>query len=302
MHNFKCGKYLTHLGAQFVMGACLLATLNAHAASYNSATGELFLPHIINGSTTLVDVVMQLKPDGTYQINEGTEMQQPFLCLDKFTQATLELVKSATSTTEINSLLACHWNLQITNESYANESRPASSGGGGTWYDSSCSSITVGFFEHLGEITTTVSLQEKNLGCNTTGLLSIANFYNIQTKAFLISRVLINEDVFATEVVLKFGGDNRYELVHYSPSKPAELPVICRTLTIADFDAITVDMKSDEISKKLNCQWNDKRLPQTDPASFSWRDHECNEISITEGVNKQFFEKKTTGCGTFGAH
>ena len=109
MFHFERSQYLSRICFKLILGIYFLSALNAHAATYNPATGELFLPSLINGSTTLVDVIIKLNSDGTYRIKKSTEPKLPFHCPGKFTQATLDLVKSATSTAQVDSLLACNW-------------------------------------------------------------------------------------------------------------------------------------------------------------------------------------------------
>ena len=298
MCYFKCSKYLSRLCSKLLFGCCFLSAFNIYAATYNPATGELFLPALINGSTTLMDVIIKLNPDGTYQIKGGIEPDLPFLCPKKFTAATFELVKSATTSAQVDALLGCQSSLQSTHVNYASESTPASTSA--TWYDSKCSILNIGFNESIEGLDAIASLQENKGGCN--GAMARRSFYDLQSKVFLITRVLMDKNNFATEVVLKFTSDKHYELLNYSLSKPAELPEICHTLTMDDFNAISADMGPDEISKKLNCQWDDSRISDSRYTSFGWRDHECNDITITEGLNKIFSQKKLTGCSTFNGH
>ncbi len=298
MCYFEYSKFLSRLCAQLIFGVCFLSAFNAYAASYNPETGELFLPALVNDSTTLTDVIIKLNPDGTYRIKGGIEPDLPFLCPGKFTEATFELVKSVTTIAQVDSLLGCHSSLQLTHVNYASELNPISTSA--TWYDSECSILNIGFNESIEELDAIASLQESKIGCN--GAIARTNVYDLQSKAFLISRVLIDKNNFATEVVLKFDGDKHYELVNYSLSKPAEPSEICRTLTMDNFNAISADMDPDEVSKKLNCQWDDSRISDSSYIGFSWHDHECNEITIIEGENKTFSQKKITGCSTFGVH
>jgi len=301
MRNIKSINNLTLLLTKLILGICLFFTVNIKAATYNTATGELFLVSLINGSTTLSNITIVLNPDGTYLIKNGTETR-PFLCPDTFTQSTLDSVKLATSSSQVDSLLACNWSFQTTSLSNATESRSAISSSATVWYDTMCSGLVVSISEISGKINTTATLQERKIGCNTNAEFRSANFYDLQSKAFLIGTVLIDNSIIATEVVLKFDSTNHYELINFSLSEQETPSVICRTLIQNDFNSISASMSPDEINEILNCQWKTTRISESTNTPFSWVDHECNKISIVAGKNKSFIQRKTSGCGSFGAH
>lgn len=294
--------YFTHLLALI----CMLSAMSVQAATYKSATGELFLPSLVDGSKTLTDVVIKLKSDGSYNIQSATESKLPFQCPDVFSKATLDLIKSATSTEEIDTLLGCRWSSKTKTSLDATEHSPASTGSSTIWLDSTCSPLVVSISDFSGSPKVQSSaLTQNNAGCNVG--FGFANFYDLNSKVFLITSVVVDNSVIATEVVIKFTGKNRYELINFALTPRTSPPVICRTLTDADFNAISTDMTRDEVSNLLNCQWQHKLISENSTSSlssknYSWIDHECNEILITDRQESiTFSQHKTAGCGSFSA-
>lgn len=293
---------LSYFCTKLLLSLCLLTAVNTQAATYNLESGELHLPFLINGSKTLTDVTIKLSSDGTYQITKSTESTQPYLCPDKFDQTTMDLVKTVDNSSQVDSLLKCNWNLQTTSLTYASEDRPAIRSVSSSWHNSTCSKILVSIGEFSGNTSTSVSLQENRLGCNINTEFSLTNLYNLQSNAFLMNAVIINDKTLATEVFLKFDDKNKYQLIHFSVPEQKGLPVVCRTLTTDDFDAISEEMGPNDINKLFNCQWQTTRISESSNIPYTWADHECNEISIVEGQNKSFLNRRTGGCGTYNAH
>lgn len=293
---------LMHLIAMTTLIFCMTATTHLQAASYNTKTGELFLPSLVNGSTTWTDVTIKLKPDGTFVIQNGTESALPFRCPGVFSEATLDLIRSATSSDEIDTLLGCRWAYQQKQLIDAISSIPEQNNSTFVWQDSKCSSLEFGIGEAsiIGRITTS-TLTLTKADCNTAFNIRIQNhLYDLQSKLFLVVSVAIDNSAIASEVLIKFH-DNKYELISFALRSQAKPPVICRSLSEADFNAVSTDMSSDEVSNILGCQWINKTLtdPQTS-SSYSWRDHECNELSVGGGI-KQIILRQSGGCNSFGA-
>jgi len=284
----------------------MLPATKVGAASYNSATGELFLPSLINASSTLIDVVIKLNPNGTYIIQSGTESTLPFQCPGVFSEATLNLVKLATSTNEIDSLLSCRWNFQTKISLDAIGTFPASTGSSTVWLDSTCSSLVVSINDFSGGPTVqSSSITQNNGGCNTN--MGFNNAYNLNSKVFLIKSVVIDNSTIATDVVIRFTNGNHYELINIVLTPRLTPPVICPTITDAGFNTISTSMTPDEVNSVFNCQWQHKVISGKSTSSsmsknYSWIDHECNEIVMTDGGQSiTFSQNKTAGCGSFGA-
>lgn len=298
--------YLPRLLAVMTSLICMLPMVSVQAAIYNSASGELFLPSLIDGSKTLIDVVIKLKPDGSYILQKGTESKLPFQCPGVFSKATLDLVKSSTSANKIDTLLGCRWSSQRKASIGATQNFPASTGLTTTWIDSTCAPLVVSISDFSGSPKVQSSaITQNNAGCNMS--LGFANFYDLNSKAFLISSVVIDNSIVATEVVIKFTDKNHYELINFSLTPRASPPVVCSTLTDAAFKAISTDMTPAEINSLLNCQWQNKLISENSLSSsrsknYSWVDHECNEILITDGQDTIIFSQhKTAGCRSFSA-
>lgn len=283
----------------------MLSVVSVQAATYHSANGELSLPSLIDGSKTLIDVIIKLDPDGSYTV-KGTEATLPFQCPGIFSQSTHDLIKSATSLASINSLLRCQWSFQTQASIDATQNSPVIISSTTTWLDSTCAPLVVSMSDFSGSPTIqSSSVTLNNAGCNTG--FGFVNSYDLKTNAFLISSVIIDDSVVATELVIKFTENNRYELINFALTPRAVPPVVCRTLTDADFNSISSDMSPDDINTLLNCQWRHKLVSGSSVSplrlkNFAWIDHECNEILMTEGQNTVIFSQhKTAGCRSFNA-
>jgi len=279
---------------------CMTATTHLYAASYNAKTGELFLPSLVDGVTTWTDVTLKLKPDGTFEIQGGTESALPFRCSGVFSEATVDLIKSATSSDEINALLGCRWAFKQ-KQLLAIENIPEQNNLTFVWQDSRCSSLEFGFGESAGLSLTTSTLTLTKADCNTANNIRIQNqLYNLQSKLFLLASVAIDNSAIASEVLIKFN-NNKYELISFALAPQTNPPVICPSLSEADFDAVSINMTRDEVSNIVGCQWINSLITDPPaPPSYSWRDHECNELSVGGGV-KQIILHKSGGCHSFEA-
>ena len=293
-------KNFMHLLAMMTLILCMTATTHLYAASFNTATGELFLPSLVNGSTTWTDVTIKLKPDGTFEIQSGTESALPFRCPSVFSEATLDLIKSATNSDEVDALLGCRWVfkqkqlLKITNI-------PEQNNLVFIWQDSKCSSLEFGFGESSVINLTTSKLTLNKADCNSASSLRVQHqVYDLQSKLFLLASVSIDGSAIASDVLIKFQ-NNKYELISFALAAQTNPPVICPSLSEADFDAVSSNMTRDEVSNIVGCQWSNSLItdPPT-PPSYSWRDHECNELSVGSGL-KQILLHKSGGCHSFGA-
>lgn len=267
-------------------------SVNLSAALYDSKSGELFLPHLINGSQSLLDVVIKLNPDGTYEIQSGIESALPFVCSSKFTTATLDLIKSAKGKDEVNSILGCHWYNQSKSSYNGAEASLSVS-----WLDSSCQTLYVGFDSGSGNVSFK-SVEQNNAGCN---LFSIYLPYNLNKELFYLQFVNVDNEAIASDVYIKFHSENRYDLVSYTltpiPTRPIGiLPTICGLITEADYLAITPAMSPDDVSMLLGCQYATVTLSDSDLNTYSWVDHEFNRINIMSGsTNSVSFEHYRIG-------
>ena len=247
-------------------------TGNTQAGTFNSATGELFLPHLINGTQSLLNAVIKLNPDGTYIIQSGIESALPFVCSGNFTSATLELIKSAKGKDEANSLLGCHWYSQQRSSFNNEENGPAFS-----WLDASCQTLSVGFDQSSNSVSFS-SVEKNKMGCS---LYAAFYPYDISKKLFYIQYVIIDNVATASDVYIKFHDGYRYELVSYLITPNSNPPTVCNLIAEADYRAINTSMSPDEISNLLGCQWGTASISSDDPAnldSYTWVDHEWNHL------------------------
>lgn len=306
----------------------IAATTNLRAASYNADTGELFLPSLQDGSKTWVDVTIKLNPNGTYSIQSGTKSALPFQCPSLFTQATLDLLKSqpeSISPEEINAVLGCIWIDKEIGTTMFNSDLVSGSGPVVEvyrWLDANCSTLTVTFL--TVELTSDlINLTEKSLDFHidkTNGSCSISDAhaapYDLKSKLFAIGLVRINDTITASEVFIKFHEDNTYELKSYSLHTLNSPPLICESLTDANFDAISITMTPEKINDLLECQWQKELTSSDNPArsQYRWKDHECNFIDFSdfsdfsdadlalEAKVKIFTYNNSSGCGSIAAH
>lgn len=285
---------------------CITTISSLQAASYNTKTGELFLPSLENGSQTLTDVTIKLKPDGTYAIQSGTESALPFRCSGLFSQATLDLLNSqATLNTpeKINSLLGCRWISESKTVSGASTHIPEILTESYNWVDANCSSLNAGFSDALeGGAVLTIS---QSIGsCSTS--YKIHPPYDLKSKLFAVGSVRIDDNITATEVLIKFSADHKYELVSFALSTLDSPPLICESLKEADFSAISLPINPEEINDLLNCHWYQKITSSAiaDFASYIWQDHECNSILVNSppASAKSFSLNHSSGCGSIAAH
>lgn len=245
-----------------------LSVFEVKSATYNSTTGELFLPHLINGSETLTEVTLKLNTDGTYAIQSGTKSALPFHCPGEFSKATFDKIKSAKDANEIDSLLGCRWHSQQTSDDI-----PVFS-----WLDSSCQSLSVVIDDSLGGNSS--SLEQNYASCK---LYSAFLPYDLASGNLYLQYVKIDNTATASEVYIKLY-DNKYEIVNYQITPNTNPPVICDLLTEADYDAISATMALDEINNKLGCKWAMESVSEDDSnPSYVWVDHEWNQIRISNG-------------------
>lgn len=293
-------KKFLHLLVMMTLFFCMLATPHLYAASYNSKTGELFLPSLVNGSSTLTDVTLTLNPDSTFEIQSGTQSALPFRCSAVFSEATLDLLKSAKSSDEIDALLGCRWVVKL-KQLLTIANIPDQNNLSFTWRDSKCSLLEFSFGEAAGINLTTSKLTKNEADCKITSKIRVQNqLYDLQSNLFLLSSVSVDNNAIASDVLIKFQ-NNTYELINFSITNRANPPVICPALSEADFDAVSINMTKDDVSNIVGCQWINQVItdPST-PAFYSWRDHECNELFVGGGI-KQIILNKSGGCHSFGA-
>ena len=170
----------------------MAASNNLQAASYNSKTGELFLPSLVNGSKTWTDVTLKLKSNGTYEMQSGTKSALPFVCPKVFTQATFDLIKSQTSIStpeEINALLGCRWLRKDKTVNAGNELMAETSSTSYAWLDENCSSLNAGFSDAIAGVFG-ASIRKMNTNC-ITGVRHIHTPYDLKSKLFLVGSVKV---------------------------------------------------------------------------------------------------------------
>jgi len=256
------------------------------AATYNSVTGELFLPHLINGTQSLLNVVIKLNPGGTYVIQNGTESPLPFICSGNFTSATFDLIKSAKGKDEVNSILGCHWYNQqrtLINE----QNNPAFS-----WLDASCQTLAVVFDESSNSVSFS-SVEKNTMGCS---LYTAFYPYDISKKLFYLQYVKVDNMATASDVYIKFTEGNRYELVSYLITPNNTPPTLCSLITEEKFNTIDISMSPDDISNLLGCQWGGASISSDDPAtlgSYTWIDHEWNHLYFYPNASNASLSSKT---------
>lgn len=289
MQQIFTGNYFTNLVAILLMVLISMIGIRsdtAHAATFNSGTGELSLPHLINGPETLTEVILKLNTDGTYAIQNGTNSTLPFYCPGKFSKDTFNIIKSAKNKNEINSLLGCRWYSQQKSFFDASDNSPAFS-----WLDSSCQTLSVVINESSGEMSS--SLEQNHASCN---LYSAFLPYDINSEILYLQYVKIDNSITASDVYIKFY-NGKYEIVSYKITPNTNLPVICDLLTEADYDAISATMTLDEINNKLGCQWATDNISDYDSSiSYGWIDHEWNQITVNKGsINTKIFQQFRVG-------
>jgi len=291
---------------QLALILCALTPTNLQAASYNTETGELFLPSLVNDSKTWTNVTIKLNSDGTYIVQNGIKSLFPFLCPGTFSQTTFDLIKSQStisSPEEINSLLGCRWLRKTKTVTDGNEFIPEMSSSSYIWLDSNCSSLGVGFGSSIAGIFG-LSIDKKKGSCASDFSQPHAP-YDLNSKLFLVNSVKVNNNIAAAEVLIKFSDGNKYELISFSLSSLEPSPLICDSLKEVDFDAVSTEMSPEEISNLLGCQWNQKiSSSEFAVTTYSWMDHECNSIDITATPNsksKTFLHLASGGCGSFSA-
>jgi len=286
----------------------LVLSTHLQAASYNTQTRELFLPSLMKGSKTWTDVTLKLNTDSTYVMQSGTETALAFICPGLFTQDTLELINTQTRLStpkDINTLLGCHWIRESTTLTNASEFIPASSGAIYTWLDANCSSLNASF-SNLAEGVLDLSISKKSTNC-ITGVGHPHTPYDLNSELFLVGLVkVIPGNVTATEVLIKFKADNKYELISYALSSTGSPALICDALKAADLDAISTTMSINEINEHLGCHWSQKISSNPEVVNtYLWSDYECNMVSVARHSlheSKSYTEHKSGGCGSFVAH
>lgn len=260
----------------------ILLPVAAHAATYNSQTNELALSHLVDGSRTLIDVVLKLNSDGTYSIQSSTESAFPIFCPGSFSETTFSLIKQAKSADEINTLLGCRWSQQQKSlfEFTGNTSQSSHAF---SWLDSACQTLSVVVKDTTGQVELS-TLSKNKAGCNV-----FSAFYPYDTKKKILSfqYVKIDDTAIASEAYIKLynlNGINRYEVISYEITPNTNLPVVCNLITEADYEAISLSMTPDEISNRLGCQGSESISdPDHTGISYLWRDHEWNSIEFREG-------------------
>ena len=279
----------------------MLRIVSVQAASYKSTTGELFLPSLVIGSKTFTDVIIKLNPDGTYRIKNSTESALPFRCASIFSEATLDSVRTVTSSNDVDSILGCRWISQTTSESDTNIAQNFMSY---QWIDSKCSTLSLGFDKSSNLIISEITLTKGD--CNTTfNVRSHDHIYDLNSKLFLLVSVAIDDTAIASEVLIKFHTNNRYELINFVLTPQENPPVICRSLTEAQIQTISPTMSPGEVSSILHCSQRPIKSfvssqlgTQVIGVQNFWLDHECNQLSVGGGA-KQFSLNKSGGCNSF---
>ncbi|MCK5355576.1 MAG: hypothetical protein KAJ63_10695, partial [Methyloprofundus sp.] len=202
--------------------------------------------------------------------------------------------------------LGCRWVGENQSANSGSELVPETSSKGYTWLDSNCIKLSAGFSDVVPGVLS-LSIEKRSTNCTTRVSGSHAP-YDLQSKLFLIGLVKVNPDnVTAAEVLIKFKADNKYELISFALSALDSPPLICDSLTEADFNAISTTMKPEEINKQLGCQWHQKISSNSAGAVvlYEWSDHECNGISVvstSQSKTKTFNHHRSSGCGTFTTH
>ncbi len=279
-----------------ILSICMLSVVEVQADTYNSENGELFLPNLVNGSKALTDVIIKLSPIGTYTIESGIESPLPVICPGSFTEATLDLVKSASNLDEVNSLLGCHWqNQQISTQSISGNSSLSK---GASWQDSTCSSLTVSILsDDSGNSNISVSGLNQS-PCNIAPTPS--DVRDLNDKFYSSGFVLVDDSHIALDVLIKFHSNNQYELISYALIPQGSPQKICNSLTEENYNKISIGMTPDEVGSLLGCQWSQKPMLDNDSSgSYLWTDHECNYINFAKGTIKVLAQFKFGGCSGF---
>lgn len=260
----------------------ILSPVAAHAATYNSQTNELALSHLVDGSRTLMDVVLKLNSDGTYSIQSSTESALPIFCPGTFSEATFNLIKQAKSADEINTLLGCRWSQQL-KALFEIDGNTNQSSHTFSWLDSACQTLSVVVKDAAGGVELS-TLSKNKASCN---IFSAIYPYDTKKKILNFQYVKIDNTAIASEAYIKLynlNGVNRYEVISYEITPNSNLPVVCNLITEADYEAISLSMTSDEISNLLGCQGSESISDPDDTGiSYLWRDHEWNSIEFREG-------------------
>lgn len=290
MFRIRCTRFITNLLKLILIFE--LCSINIQAATYNTTTGELFLPSLIDSSKNMVDVIIKLNPDGTYNIQDNTEVVLPFRCPGEFSTTTFDLIKNASSPDEINSILGCQWQSLFISKS------PSLSSNSYTWIDSKCSTLKSSFqSQKLNEKSS--SLTKTNVHCN----LAIQNsMYDLQANLFHIGNVIVDKNSIASQVVIKFHKNNQYEIIGFAQTPRANPPLICELFTEEKFNKLSVTMTHEEISKELGCQWvTETFLEDNSLIAHGWSDNECRRITKFKD-SLTFLNHKSGFCGNFIAH
>lgn len=275
-------KLFTSLLPAFITIIFMLSAVTIQAATYNSKTGELALPHLVDGSKTLLDVVIKLNADGTYVIQSATESVLPMICPGTFSEATFNLIRQANGADEINALLGCRWQQQQ-KTLFEFDTDTKQSSHSLSWLDSACQALSVVIEEITGRVELS-TLMKKSTGCN---IFSAFYPYDLRKKILNLQYVKVDDTAIATEVYIKFyhlNGVNRYELVSYEITPNITPPAVCSLITEAAYDAISTSMTPDEVSSLLGCRGGESISDPDDGTSYQWRDHEWNSIDFSNGV------------------
>lgn len=282
-------KLFTSLVPAFITSIFMLSAMTIQAATYNSKTGELALPHLVDGSKTLLDVVIKLNADGTYAIQSATESVLPMICPGTFSEATFNLIRQANGADEINALLGCRWQQQQ-KTLFEFDADTKQSSHSLSWLDSACQTLSVGIEEKTGRVEFS-SLSKNNAGCD---IFSTLYPYDLRKRILSLQYVKIDDTAIATEVYIKFytlNGINRYELVSYEITPNTTPPAVCKLITEAAYNAISTSMTPNEISNLLGCQWMTESVSDPDHGEtyYQWKDHEWNSIDFSNG-SKSFWQ------------